>query len=141
MTFTVPSLDMMKNEATSKAFDTFLRAAGKQTVKLTKAEVERQKAFGATMTDFLKSLDEEARVGFFLAFEAVASGPNRRKIATHPLRPNELIDNILAEVTDEDAAAESQEAAPSLLEGKSASGKSKAAEASSDPFDDDALSS
>ncbi|WP_406871028.1 hypothetical protein ABEB22_05695 [Thioclava sp. 'Guangxiensis'] len=87
MTNTNPSVDQLKTAATNRAFDTFLRAAHKESCKLSKAGAEWQKAFGATMPTFLETLDEEA----------LATGPNRRKIASYPLRPNALIAQLDAE--------------------------------------------
>ncbi|NVO25718.1 hypothetical protein [Donghicola mangrovi] len=133
----LPALDheMLKTDATTRAFNTFLKSAGKATVKLTKAEIERQKAFGETMNSFLKELDDEARAGFFIAFEKVASGPNKRRIAGHPQRPNALIDAILSEAGEMPVEAEPQPDSPSVAGGKSVSGKSKATTDASDPFD------
>lgn len=135
----LPALDyeMLKTDATTRAFNTFLKSAGKATVKLTKAEIERQKAIGETMNAFLKVLDDEARAGFYIAFENVASGPNKRRIMSHPQRPTELIDAMLAEAgaAPEDKGTHSD--ARSATGGKSAAGKSKPTDDASDPFDND----
>ncbi|WP_339109916.1 hypothetical protein [Thioclava sp. GXIMD4216] len=103
MSKAAPQTNPLNNKA-NRALESFVRVIGTETAKEVKLDEERQKAFGASMTPFLETLDEETRAGIFQAIEAVATGPNRRKIASHPLRPNALIERLEAEA-EKDAAS------------------------------------
>lgn len=87
---TTPTAAMLKNQATERAFDTFLRTAGRQATRANNDELARKKAIGATIDTWIASLDEKARAGFFRSIEAVATTANARRIATHPDRPEWL---------------------------------------------------
>lgn len=99
-----PQPAALRSNATDRAYNSFLRAVGRETTKANKADLERAKAFGETMPRVLESLDEDQLAGLFFLLERSATVSNRRKIATHPRRP-ESVDEMLAE-----AAAEGDEA-------------------------------
>ena len=94
--FPVPAAEDLRTTATDRAFNAFARAVSKETTKANEMEMERRKAFGATMNAWIETLDEDQRAGFFRSIEAVATAANARKIATHPLRPEELDDEVEA---------------------------------------------
>lgn len=85
-----PSPESLRSASTNRAFNTFARAVGKETTKANRLQLERRKAFTATIDVWLEELDDEAREAFFLSIEAVATVANARRIATHPLRPEWL---------------------------------------------------
>ncbi|WP_282025951.1 hypothetical protein [Limimaricola cinnabarinus] len=66
------------------------------------------KAINATIPDFIAALDEDALAPFFFALERLATAANRRRIASHPLRP-EIVDEMHLEADEEEAAAEEAE--------------------------------
>ena len=107
---TTPTAAMLKNQATERAFDTFLRTAGRQATRANNDELARKKAIGATIDTWIASLDEQARAGFFRSIEAVATTANARRIATHPDRPEWLDEEEQAPAEDE--IAEEVKAAP-----------------------------
>ncbi len=81
------SADDLKTEAALRSFGVFAKQIGQATTKATKVDLARRTAIADTITAWLESLDEAKRAEFFRGIEAAASGPNRRKIAGHPLRP------------------------------------------------------
>ncbi len=108
--FAAPTADDLRSDATERAFATLLRSVGRQTTKANKQDLERRKALGDTIGLWLETLDEEQRIAFFLTIESVATATNRRKIATHPLRPK-LVDEMLAE-GEAETEAEADEQRP-----------------------------
>ncbi|EAQ03123.1 hypothetical protein OB2597_13303 [Pseudooceanicola batsensis HTCC2597] len=57
------------------------------------------------MPELIAAMDEEALAPLFFALERVATAPNRRPTAKHPLRP-EIVDEMHLEADEEDRAAE-----------------------------------
>lgn len=101
---------------TARAMATLRRALEKQTKKADNQDRLRAKAINATMPDFIAALEDDTLAPFFFALERLATAANRRRIATHPLRP-EVVDEMHAEADKEEAEAaaeaEKQAAFPS----------------------------
>ena len=95
--------------ATARAMATLRRSLNKQVKKADNEERMRDKAIGDTMPDFIAAMDEEVLAPFFFSLERLATAPNRRRIASHPLRPV-IVDEMHAEA-DEEEAAEAEKAA------------------------------
>lgn len=91
-----PQPEALRTSSTERAFNTFLRSVGRDTTRANEQELARLKAIADTMPAWLGGLDEDALIGFFYSIEAAAGVSNRRKIATHPLRP-EAVDELHAE--------------------------------------------
>lgn len=73
---------------TSQRLITTLAAAiGKDTRNADKLERERRAAIAALVDDWLAVQDEPARVAFFAFIEGTGTTLQRKRIATHPLRP------------------------------------------------------
>ena len=94
--------------ATARAMATLRRSLNKQVKKADNEERLRDKAIGDTMPDFIAAMDEEVLAPFFFSLERLATAPNRRRIASHPLRP-EIVDEMHADA-DEEEAAEAEKA-------------------------------
>ena len=108
--FAAPKPEALRTNATDRAFNTFLRTVGRETTKANKADLERAKAMMETIPKLLDDLPEEGRAALFFGFERAATPANRRKIATHPLRPA-CVDDMHAEADAEDEARKAAEEA------------------------------
>ncbi len=53
------------------------------------------KAIADTMPELIAAMDEDALAALFFSLERLATAPNRRRIAKHPLRP-EIVDEMHA---------------------------------------------
>ncbi len=75
------------------------------------------KAIADTMPELIAAMDEDALAPLFFALERVATAPNRRRIAKHPLRP-EIVDEMHLEADEEEdrAAEEAAEAEKGMEE-------------------------
>lgn len=107
-TFASPNPDDLRNSATNRAFDSFLRTVGRETTKVNKQDAERLKAMANTLPRLFDNMPEDALAGLFFALETAATAANRRRIASHPKRPAE-VDDLHAEAQAE-AAAEAEAA-------------------------------
>ena len=98
--------------ATERALATLRRSLNKQVKKADNEERLRAKAISDTMPDFIAAMDEEVLEVFFFSLERLATAANRRRIASHPLRP-EIVDEMLeeAEADDERIAEQERKAA------------------------------
>ena len=95
--------------ATERAMATILRSLNKQAKKEDAQERLRVKAINDTMPELIAAMDEEFLAPFFFGLERLATAANRRRIATHPLRP-EIVDALHEEADAEEAlAAEAEE--------------------------------
>ena len=84
------------------------RSAKKKVEKANNEARLRAKAINTTIPDFIAALDEDALAPFFFALERLATAANRRRIASHPLRP-EIVNEMHIEADEEEAAAEEAE--------------------------------
>lgn len=84
------------------------RSAKKKVEKANNEARLRAKAINATVPDFIAALDKDALAPFFFALERLATAANRRRIASHPLRP-EIVDEMHLEADEEAAVAEEAE--------------------------------
>ena len=128
--FAAPTPEALRTNATDRAFHSFLRTVGRETTKANKADLERAKAMMETIPKLLDVLPEEGRAALFFGLEREATPANRRKIASHPLRPA-CVDDMHAEADAEDearAAAEEADARRATEEAEKA-----AAEATPQP--------
>jgi len=113
--FTAPAPQDLQTEGALRAFNTFTRTIGKETTKANKQELARRKAMGDALPALIDTLDEEALTALFYGLEACATASDRKKIATHPQRP-EGVDALHAEAeaarkAQEQAEAEAEKAA------------------------------
>ena len=91
-----------ESDATARAFATFQRAVGRGFRKADNQEKLIAKAIADTMPEFIAAMDDEVLTPFFFSLERLATAANRRRIASHPLRP-EAVDELHE---DEDAKDE-----------------------------------
>ncbi|APX89642.1 hypothetical protein BV394_07880 [Brevirhabdus pacifica] len=115
--------------ATARAMATLRRSLNKQVKKADNEERLRDKAIGDTMPDFIAAMDEEVLAPFFFSLERLATAPNRRRIASHPLRP-EIVDEMHAEADEEEAAEAEEAAKANAATRKAETAKASAQEAS-----------
>lgn len=106
--FETPTPQSLQTAAAARAFDSFTRAIGRETTKINKADLERRKAMAAALPCLIETLDEEALTALFFGLEDCATASDRKKIATHPLRP-EAVDDLHAEAAAEREAEEEQQ--------------------------------
>ncbi|RVV96518.1 hypothetical protein EKE94_18265 [Mesobaculum littorinae] len=104
--------------ATERALATLRRSLNKQVKKADNEERLRAKAIADTMPEFIAAMDEEVLTPFFFSLERLATAANRRRIASHPLRP-EAVDEMLedAEADDERIAEQERKAAEAAEHG------------------------
>ena len=76
--------------ATLRAFNTFQKAIGKETLKADAKSKACRKAIADTVDAWLETLPAADRARFFAQIEALATAPNARKITTHPMRDDEV---------------------------------------------------
>ncbi|MCV2866971.1 hypothetical protein, partial [Defluviimonas sp. WL0075] len=69
-----------------RALETYQRFVGNDAVRIRDQANARRKAITATIDTWLEMQPEADRARFFAQIEALATNPNARKIATHPLR-------------------------------------------------------
>ncbi|CUH36615.1 hypothetical protein JSE7799_01222 [Jannaschia seosinensis] len=100
--------DLPDTAATEKAMATLRRSLGKQAKKADNQDRLRTKAINDTMPEFIAAMDEEVLAAFFFGLERLATAANRRRIATHPLRP-EVVDEMHEEADAEEALAAEEE--------------------------------
>lgn len=94
--------------ATARALATLRRSLDKQVKKEDKEERLRSKAINDTMPEFIAAMDDEVLAPFFFGLERLATAANRRRIATHPLRPD-IVDEWHEEADAEEARAAEEE--------------------------------
>ncbi|SES41070.1 hypothetical protein SAMN04490244_11812 [Tranquillimonas rosea] len=100
--------DAPDTAATERALATLRRSLNKQVKKADNQERLRTKAINDTMPDFIGAMDDEVLAPFFFGLERLATAANRRRIATHPLRP-EIVDEWHDEADAEEALAAEEE--------------------------------
>ena len=110
-----------ESDATTRAFATFQRAVGRDFRKADNEERLIAKAISDTMPELISAMDEDPLAAFFFALERVATAPNRRRIAKHPLRP-EIVDEMHEEADKEDARV-AEEAAKAEAEAEARAAK------------------
>lgn len=98
--FETPTPQSLQTAAAERAFASFTRTIGRETTKINKADLERRKAMAAALPCLIETLDEDALTALFFGLEDCATASDRKKIATHPLRP-ETVDALHAEVAAE----------------------------------------
>jgi len=98
--FETPQPRALQTSAAQRAFDSMTRTIGKETTKANKADLERRKAMAAALPCLIETLDEPALTALFFGLEDNATASDRKKIATHPLRPD-AVDGLHAEVAAE----------------------------------------
>jgi len=93
------------DEAAALRIAAIVQRSAKRKVEKANNEARlRAKAINATVPDFIAALDEDALAPFFFALERLATAANRRRIASHPLRP-EIVDEMHIEADEEEAVA------------------------------------
>lgn len=99
-----------KRTATERAFNSFVKAVGRDTKAKDRAEAARRKAIGDTFTAMAENEeDQDLLRRVFIGFEVNASKANRKHIASHPLRPAGVdapVEKRLAEIAAAKAEAE-----------------------------------
>ncbi|WP_375263520.1 hypothetical protein [Palleronia sp.] len=110
---------LQKSAATDRAVAALKRTMGNDFKKTDNQDRLRAKAINDTMPDFIAAMDEEVLAPFFFSLERLASAANRRRIATHPLRP-EIVDEMHEEADEEEALAADEEALAAEEEGRAA---------------------
>lgn len=110
-----------ESNATARAVASLQRAMGKDFRKADSQERLIAKAIADTMPELIAAMDEDALAPLFFALERVATAPNRRRIAKHPLRP-EIVDELHLEADEEEdrAAEKAAEAEADNSDGKAA---------------------
>ncbi|TCP58397.1 hypothetical protein EV663_1298 [Rhodovulum bhavnagarense] len=102
------SIDQLMNDSMQRAVTRIVAAADRESRKLSKKERERREAVAETIDEWLQFLDEtgdeETLKAFFIQIELLASAKNRRRIAGHPLRPQEGVEDVVAKELDRRAA-------------------------------------
>lgn len=73
-----------------RALETYQRSVGNDAVRIRDQANARRKAIAATIDTWLEMQPEVDRARFFAQIEALATTANARKIATHPLRGDEV---------------------------------------------------
>lgn len=92
--------DRPDTPATEKALESLRRSLNKQAQKKDHEARLRAKAIADTMPELIAAMDEDVLAPFFFSLERLATTANRRRIATHPLRP------AIVQEMHEDADAE-----------------------------------
>ena len=70
-----------------RLFTNLAEAIGKDARKADKLATERRAAIAALVDDWLEAQDVPARAAFFAFIEGKATAAQKKRIATHPLRP------------------------------------------------------
>lgn len=100
--FATPSAQDIQTDAAQRAFNSFTRTIGRETTKANKRDLERRKAMANALPVFIDSLEKEQQEDvlamLFYGLEVNATASDRRKIATHPLRP-EAADDLHAQAS------------------------------------------
>lgn len=78
------------------------RSLSKDAKKEDQEDRLRDKAIADTMPEFIAAMDEEVLAPFFFSLERLATAANRRRIATHTLRPA-IVEEMHEEADAEDA--------------------------------------
>ncbi|MBK1637174.1 hypothetical protein [Rhodovulum adriaticum] len=94
------SIDQLMNESMKRKLNRIVAVADRESRKLSQKERERREAIAETIDEWLGFLDENEEVetlkAFFIQIELLASAKNRRRIAGHPLRPQEGVEEVVA---------------------------------------------
>lgn len=117
--------DRPDTPATERALASLRRSMNKQVQKEDHEARLRAKAIADTIPEFIAAMDEEVLAPFFFSLERLATAANRRRIATHPLRP--AIVNEMHEDADAEDARVAEE--DKREQGKAAERNAKAAKA------------
>ena len=120
-----------ESDATARAFASFQRAVGRDFRKADNQEKLIAKAIADTMPELIAAMDEDPLVALFFALERVATAPNRRRIAKHPLR-TEIVDDMHVEADEEEARA-AEEAARAEAEAEVRAGEKSGGQGGSNP--------
>ena len=117
--FETPTPKDLQTSAAQRAFDSFTRTIGKETTKANKADLARRKAMAAALPCLIETLEGDALTDLFFGLEDNATASDRKKIATHPDRPD-AVDALHAEVAAEREAERLAEEARKAEEAKEA---------------------
>ena len=123
--------DRPDTPATERAIALLRRSMNKQAQKEDHEDRLRAKAIADTMPEFIAAMDEEVLAPFFFSLERLATAVNRRRIATHPLRPA-IVNEMHEEADAEDARAVEEE---KREQAKAAERNAKAAKVMPQPDD------
>lgn len=123
--------DRPDTPATERALASLRRSLNKQVLKEDHEVRLRAKAIADTMPEFIAAMDEEVLAPFFFSLERLATIANRRRIASHPLRPA-VVEEMHEEADAENARMAEEEKHAAV---KGAERDAKAAKAMPQPDD------
>lgn len=117
--FSTPTAQDVQTAAAQRAFESFTRTISRETSKANKLDLERRRAMANALPLLIDNLEEDALTVLFFGLEANATASDRKKIATHPQRP-EAVDDLHAEVNAEQEAVGAETSARDAPEASSA---------------------